>query len=367
MEGDLKHVSAQNLECSICLNIFDDPKILSCSHTFCKGCLTRLLESQPNASELPCPVCREITNVPSGNTTHLQSNIALRSLIDNVRSQHQLCTNCNLQGANEAIFYCQECGKYLCVPCHQAHSQWRDFSAHQIYSMKDVLSGKVSLKRRRKCQKHPNEDEEYFCSDCRKYVCFRCRMIDKHEREGHAIMEASEHEDIQRKNIEELETKSDEAVAKITEYIEFTEGQRVELREMAKKVDENVVSAYHEAVQQLTERKEFLREEIKGTFACLEQELDATVDTSHQQITNVNAVKELVSGGRKIPLEEEALTTHDSLCEDMKGILKRMNPDHEKARNPIKRGKRISFEQNKGENELNLGRIEGVEWRCRGF
>ena len=33
-------------------------------------------------------------------------------------------------------------------------------------------------------------------------------MIDNHEREGHLIIEASEHEDIQRKNVEELRVES---------------------------------------------------------------------------------------------------------------------------------------------------------------
>ena len=85
MEGDLKHVSAQNLECPICLNIFDDPKTLLCCHTACKGCLARLLASQPDASKLPCPVCRRVTDVPEGNVSKLQTSIALKSLVEDVK------------------------------------------------------------------------------------------------------------------------------------------------------------------------------------------------------------------------------------------------------------------------------------------
>ena len=295
MEGDLKHVSAQNLECPICLNIFDDPKILSCSHTFCKGCLARLLESQPDSSKLPCPVCRAATDVPEGSVSQIQSNIALKSLAEDVKNQHQLCTSCKSKEKLEADTFCQDCGIYMCVKCNEIHSQWGQFSDHQVLSMADVRERKVCFKRRRKCQKHPREDEEYFCSDCRKYVCFRCRVIDKHEREGHAIMEASEHEDIQRRHIEELEAKADGKVTTITEYIEFIEGQRVDLRKIANMSDESVVSAYQEAVKQLTERKDLLRAEVKGKFAVLEQELDALVEASRQQITNaLMLLKELV-------------------------------------------------------------------------
>ena len=178
-------------------------------------------------------------------------------------------------------------------------------------------------------------------------------------------MEASEHEDIQRRHIEELEAKADGKVTTITEYIEFIEGQRVDLRKIANRSDESVVFAYQEAVKQLTERKDLLRAEVKGKFAVLEQELDALVEASRQQITNVNAVKELVSGGRKIPLEKEALTAHDTLCQDLTGILELEGPDYEKASKPKEMGQNISFERNVGENELELGQFKQVEWRCR--
>ena len=64
-----------------------------------------------------------------------------------------------------------------------------------------------------------------------------------------------------------------------------------------------------------------------------------------------------MSGGRKIPLEKEALMAHDTLCEDLERILGR-EPDYEKASRLKNMGQRVSFERNKGENELQLGRFE---------
>ncbi|XP_003729576.1 tripartite motif-containing protein 59-like [Strongylocentrotus purpuratus] len=80
------HNLHKNLECPVCLSFFKEPKILTCSHTFCKACLETLLESR---GELLCPTCREETSVPGGDVGRLQSNITVRSLVEDVETQGQ--------------------------------------------------------------------------------------------------------------------------------------------------------------------------------------------------------------------------------------------------------------------------------------
>lgn len=57
-------------ECAICFcsydNIFKTPKLLSCGHTFCLECLARINVTSTEIKSLPCPVCREITEIPHG-------------------------------------------------------------------------------------------------------------------------------------------------------------------------------------------------------------------------------------------------------------------------------------------------------------
>ena len=225
MEGNFKRVSAQSLECSICLNVFNEPKILSCSHTFCLSCLKRLLESQLYRTRLVCPVCRKVTNVPLGDVSHVQTNIALMSLVDDVKNQQQNCTHCKAEESPEAVSYCQDCGKYFCVACHKKHSEWQDFATHVVHSMSDVLTGKVVLNRRRKCKKHQYEYEEYFCSECRRYVCFRCGARE-HEQKGHKTLESAEHEENLKRSIEELNSKSDRNFRKTGAIQTYTERQK---------------------------------------------------------------------------------------------------------------------------------------------
>uniref|UniRef100_A0A3P8QKH0 RING-type domain-containing protein n=1 Tax=Astatotilapia calliptera TaxID=8154 RepID=A0A3P8QKH0_ASTCA len=50
--------SEEDLCCPVCQEVFRDPVILSCSHSFCKDCLKRWWRERPTHE---CPVCKEIS------------------------------------------------------------------------------------------------------------------------------------------------------------------------------------------------------------------------------------------------------------------------------------------------------------------
>lgn len=48
--------SSVNLFCPLCHEMFVNPRLLPCLHTFCKRCLENLVV--PRSSALSCPACR---------------------------------------------------------------------------------------------------------------------------------------------------------------------------------------------------------------------------------------------------------------------------------------------------------------------
>ena len=53
----------KDLECSICLDQYAIPKLLTCMHTFCLKCISQLVPTKGPGPAVTCPQCRSITKV----------------------------------------------------------------------------------------------------------------------------------------------------------------------------------------------------------------------------------------------------------------------------------------------------------------
>ncbi|XP_030847116.1 E3 ubiquitin-protein ligase TRIM33-like [Strongylocentrotus purpuratus] len=356
MAKALKSVIAQNLECPVCLNTFTDPKILSCSHTYCKTCLDNLLECHGNDQMLRCPVCRAETQVPNQDISKLPTNLALKSLIKDVKNQYQFCTNCESDNKRQDVVYCQDCIKYFCVTCHNKHSQRPDFISHEVVAISEILSGKVSVRRYRKCSKHPKEDENCFCSDCRRFACFRCVLME-HTNERHRVIEAAVYKNSHMKSIEELKLKAAKKRSCFQKYVGFIDEQRERVSNVQKQCTYDINKAYEESVRNLTEKKEILIGEVKGMTEGVEKELEEMKKSVVEHITHLTTVDDMVTNKTKIPLDMDALAAHDTLCQDLLEALKQEDPDYKQPRQSSRKGKSVCFKRNVGMDELALGNI----------
>ncbi|XP_072163073.1 uncharacterized protein [Diadema setosum] len=355
-------IISQNLECPICLTLFNQPKSLSCSHTFCKDCLQLISQTQKT---ITCPICRKGTPIPSGDVNKLQTNILLSFLVDKLKITSPICTVCEMDDKSPAVSYCKDCGKYMCDSCEKGHSFWNPLTTHSVVAMSEVLSGKVPLRRRRKCRKHPNDDGECFCTRCQEYVCLRCGML-AHVPAGHQIEEAAIHEDKLIKNIKELKERVKSEKTIFENNIDFIETHRNEIALMMRKLNDDIDKAYEEYMQLLSASRESLKSQVKQCSEKFEKELQAMEEESYQAIHQMNAMEELVTNGMKVPLDRDALLSHDTLCENLKSFLGRADPDDRSPRGVTERTQKISFRRYEKVNELCLGELEGDTWDVQG-
>uniref|UniRef100_A0A8C0GR06 RING-type domain-containing protein n=1 Tax=Chelonoidis abingdonii TaxID=106734 RepID=A0A8C0GR06_CHEAB len=58
-----------SMDCVICFSPYDRlfkvPKVLGCGHIFCLECLARINVSSEQVNAVSCPVCRELTSLPT--------------------------------------------------------------------------------------------------------------------------------------------------------------------------------------------------------------------------------------------------------------------------------------------------------------
>ncbi|XP_029027687.1 tripartite motif-containing protein 59 [Betta splendens] len=124
----------EDLTCSVCYSLFADPRVLPCSHTFCKTCLDNLLQVSTNYSiwrplrlPLKCPNCRSVVELPPAGVDALPANVSLRAIIEKYQSDSEprppSCPEHHRQPLN---MYCVQDRKLICGLCltlgqHQGH------------------------------------------------------------------------------------------------------------------------------------------------------------------------------------------------------------------------------------------------------
>ena len=138
---------------------------------------------------LTCPICRSETSVKSGNVSNLNTNVPLKSLIEDVRNSQQVCEICDSN--SRAIHLCCECVKNMCDTCLENHNKWPPHVKHRVVRVEDVREGRVVvLEKEVYCQEHKADKQKHLCTDvcvtCKKFICLRCRLL-SHENQGHTV------------------------------------------------------------------------------------------------------------------------------------------------------------------------------------
>ena len=110
------------LTCPICTEMYTDPKILQCGHTFCLDCLERC--STDWNGTVSCPSCRELCTIPATGLRNLPTNYSVRMLTDVKRKSRNIY--CDEHENRVVDLYCADCKILLCIVCceegHQNHN-----------------------------------------------------------------------------------------------------------------------------------------------------------------------------------------------------------------------------------------------------
>ncbi|XP_053564349.1 E3 ubiquitin-protein ligase TRIM13 [Bombina bombina] len=115
-------VLEEDLTCPICCCLFDDPRVLPCSHNFCKKCLEGILEGSSRnmpwrSTSFKCPTCRKETST-MGVNGH-QVNYLLKGIVEkyNTIKIAPKMPLCKIHSEQPLNMFCSTDLKLICGMC----------------------------------------------------------------------------------------------------------------------------------------------------------------------------------------------------------------------------------------------------------
>ena len=147
----------EHLKCPVCIDLYTNPKILPCLHSFCQECLEGLpqeREARGDTYYLSCPTCRQRMEVPREGVGafpvafHLNNlKEIMQNLQRNVPNPQQVTCN-----DHDKVF-CETCKKVICLHCtydtHEDHEHTLVSDCYQMLynNLKPVKRKKEALKK----------------------------------------------------------------------------------------------------------------------------------------------------------------------------------------------------------------------------
>ncbi|KAI5616228.1 E3 ubiquitin-protein ligase TRIM39 [Silurus asotus] len=170
----------EQLQCSICLDVFTDPVSTPCGHNFCKTCLNEFWDT---SSHYKCPMCTldfpkrpelRVNTFISELSAQFKMSVQFKSSSGADRPSNQepkgvLCDSCNKEKL-EALKSCLDCGVSLCLTHLLPHKTAAKLKKHKLIDPVENLEDYI-------CQKH-EKTLELFCRDDQMCVCQFCILGD---------------------------------------------------------------------------------------------------------------------------------------------------------------------------------------------
>ena len=255
----------EQLTCHVCLDLYTNPKILPCHHSFCHECLEGLpqeREARGDTYYLSCPTCRQRTEVPREGV-----------------------------GAFPVAF-----------------------TLNNLKEITQSLKNKVSDPQQVTCNDH-DKPLDMFCVTCETVICYYC-AIRTHEDHKHALVSDCypKHYQMLHDSLKPVKGKK-EALKKVLSDLAERED---EMRERGEGVLEEINGMVEEMIGILRQSERKLTEQVKRVT-------DAKLEMLSRQTKSVQTSLSLLEGIEDYVEQSLKTGTHQQVLSSKKQMMERMS------------------------------------------
>ena len=265
----------EQLTCPVCIDLYTNPKILPCLHSFCQECLEGLpqeSEARGDTYYFSCPTCRQRIEVP----------------IEGV-------------GAFPVAFH-----------------------LNNLKEIMQNLQRNVPNPQQVTC----NDHDKVFCETCKIIICLHCTY---HTHEGHEHTLVSDCYQMLYNNLKPVKGKK-EALKKVLSDIAVREG---EIREREEGVIEEINGMVEEMIGILRQSERKLTEQVKRVTDAKLEMLSGQAKSAQKSLSLLEDVEDYVEQSLKTGTHQQVLRSKKQMMERMSEVIAQINMEELR---PIEKG-----------------------------
>ena len=350
----------EQVKCAVCLEVYKDPQLLPCLHSFCKNCVTVGLVGSATKS---CPLCRGQYTLAD-----IIPNTVLADKVASLKPQPNKCVQCD---SSQVVIFCTDCNGYLCQQCEGAHRRMTTFKSHlsKLVPIDQASTRHILKSKEFKCPKHSDLDElmSVYCIDCQVVICRDCALYFHQRHQFKPAEQAADEVKKKLKSTVSLAVKQlkvfqthSQSIAKVEEHV----------TSYPDKLKTFITQKFDGLKQELENRKQALLREVDTQYDSFSKVLFAEKNTVDTTVSHLEAAIKFASEIDKCNNKLEVSVLGTQACASFKKLnsatwdpksVQKLGPLVYLTRKSTERKKNTASVPNESQYISNIGHLENYE------
>ena len=297
------------MECPICTEVYTDPRILPCVHTYCLKCIKAWSKDKQPGDKLACPLCRKEFTLPCNGVSDLPKNFFVANFLQmkelsSVESKTSPCDACSgdqeseFEVRNVASVYCVECQMKLCETCERVHKFIKAVNSHKLIRIDENINADILYQSMPPaiCDQHKDEHLKIYCFECKSVICVLC-YIELHN--NHKCSDINKTEDDFRKQMTGDVDNIAAGVDKCREMLNSLEKEKNNFVEQVEKTGVEISEKAEQLKQMIDVHKEKLMNELSVMKQKRMKEIESLREEIERQLLSMESYKKYVDEVRQ--------------------------------------------------------------------